>query len=49
MCWNKFNDQSWYKFDDERVEVVTIDEILSLSGGGDFHSAYILVWQRKAF
>jgi len=38
VAWNKFNNTHWVKFDDDKVSMVTNDEILSLSGGGDFHS-----------
>lgn len=34
----------WIKFDDEKVTPVTAEEILKLSGGGDWHCAYLLLY-----
>lgn len=41
--WIKKEDQ-WYKCDDDYVEPVDSDEILKLSGGGDWHCAYVLLY-----
>lgn len=41
--WIKKEDQ-WYKCDDDIVEPVESDEILKLSGGGDWHCAYVLLY-----
>jgi len=35
---------SWVKFDDDLVTPVTEEEILKLSGGGDWHCAYVLLY-----
>ncbi|KAI9500148.1 hypothetical protein BX070DRAFT_67053 [Coemansia spiralis] len=37
----------WYKFDDDNVSMVTDDEIIKLCGGGDWHTAYILLYRAK--
>ncbi|KAJ1770882.1 deubiquitinating enzyme [Coemansia sp. RSA 1813] len=37
----------WYKFDDDDVSLVTDEEILKLCGGGDWHTAYILLYRAK--
>ncbi|CAH8651265.1 unnamed protein product [Schistosoma margrebowiei] len=34
----------WFKFDDDRVSQVTAEDISRLSGGGDWHCAYILLY-----
>ena len=34
----------WLKFDDETVSCVSEDDILRLSGGGDWHCAYLLIY-----
>ncbi|CAH8870631.1 unnamed protein product [Trichobilharzia szidati] len=34
----------WLKYDDHRVSQVTEEDILRLSGGGDWHCAYILLY-----
>lgn len=36
----------WLKFDDDKVSVVSEDKIKSLSGGGDFHMAYELLYRK---
>ncbi|KAJ2655880.1 deubiquitinating enzyme, partial [Coemansia sp. RSA 1200] len=37
----------WYKFDDDNVSMVTDEDILKLCGGGDWHTAYILLYRAK--
>ena len=34
----------WAKLDDDKVTLVKEDQILKLSGGGDWHIAYILLY-----
>ena len=33
------------KFDDDKVSQVNEDEIVKLQGGGDWHTAYICLYQ----
>ncbi|BGP03291.1 Ubiquitin carboxyl-terminal hydrolase 6 [Rhodotorula toruloides] len=40
--------QEWYKFDDDKVSLVSKDKILALEGGGEDHSAYILLYRSKS-
>ncbi|GAA5945898.1 hypothetical protein JCM3775_003340 [Rhodotorula graminis] len=42
-----YDKQEWYKFDDEKVSLVSCDKILALEGGGEDHSAYILLYRSK--
>lgn len=37
-------EDKWFKFDDDSVSPVTSEEILRLSGGGDWPSAYVLLY-----
>lgn len=39
-----FTEDKWLKFDDDIVSPVTSEEILRLSGGGDWHCAYVLLY-----
>ncbi|XP_020826333.1 ubiquitin carboxyl-terminal hydrolase 14 isoform X2 [Phascolarctos cinereus] len=39
-----FPDDEWIKFDDDKVSIVTPEDILRLSGGGDWHIAYVLLY-----
>lgn len=41
--WIK-KDAQWYKCDDDFVEAVDSEEILKLSGGGDWHCAYVCLY-----
>jgi ubiquitin carboxyl-terminal hydrolase 14 len=43
VAWIKKEDQ-WYKCDDDYVEPIDSEEILKLSGGGDWHCAYVLLY-----
>ncbi|KAF5394899.1 Ubiquitin carboxyl-terminal hydrolase 14 [Paragonimus heterotremus] len=46
VAWVKVND-TWIKFDDDVVTPVSLEEILRLSGGGDWHCAYVLLYGPK--
>lgn len=43
VAWIKKEDQ-WFKCDDDLVEPVDSEEIMKLSGGGDWHCAYVLLY-----
>lgn len=43
VAWIKREDH-WFKCDDDIVEPVDSDEILKLSGGGDWHCAYVCLY-----
>eukprot|EP00761_Pharyngomonas_kirbyi_P011989 gb/GECH01012015.1/.p1 GENE.gb/GECH01012015.1/~~gb/GECH01012015.1/.p1 ORF type:complete len:471 (+),score=137.34 gb/GECH01012015.1/:1-1413(+) len=45
--WAKQDDGTWMKFDDDKVSEVKEDDIRNLSGGGDWHMAYILLYRAK--
>ena len=34
----------WIKFDDDNVSPVLSEDVLKLSGGGDWHCAYVLLY-----
>uniref|UniRef100_A0AC35TT10 Ubiquitin carboxyl-terminal hydrolase n=1 Tax=Rhabditophanes sp. KR3021 TaxID=114890 RepID=A0AC35TT10_9BILA len=42
--WVKIEGGKWVMCDDEHVEPVTEEQVLKLSGGGDWHCAYVLVY-----
>ena len=44
MAWVRHKGKVWLKFDDEDVAEVLEEDVLRLSGGGDWHSAYVLVY-----
>lgn len=45
--WARQKGDVWAKFDDDVVSQVTTEDILRLSGGGDWHCAYVLVYGPK--
>ncbi|XP_002069296.3 ubiquitin carboxyl-terminal hydrolase 14 isoform X1 [Drosophila willistoni] len=47
VAWVRSCGDVWFKFDDDDVTSVTTDEILRLSGGGDWHCAYVLLYGPK--
>lgn len=44
-AWVKQSDDSWVLFDDDTLVPKKSDEILALSGGGDWHMAYMLLYR----
>jgi len=47
LGWVKEADGRWIRYDDDTVSEVTEEDILKLSGGGDWHIAYILFYRSK--
>lgn len=47
IAWTKQDDGRWIKFDDDTTTVVTEEDVMALSGGGDWHSAYICIYETK--
>lgn len=47
MGWVRQKGDQWIKFDDDNVYPVDTEAILKLSGGGDWHCAYVLVYGPK--
>ncbi|KAF1742752.1 hypothetical protein MXB_3923 [Myxobolus squamalis] len=44
VAWIKIDNSKWAKLDDSVVTMVPESEILKLSGGGESHSAYLLLY-----
>ena len=42
--WVKQKGETWLKCDDDEVSPVHEEDVLKLSGGGDWHTAYLLVY-----
>lgn len=45
VAWVKGAGKTWIKYDDDKVSVHTEDEVLKLSGGGDWHMAYMCLYK----
>ena len=46
LAWVQYKGDTWLRFDDDEVTKVTIDEVMNLRGGGDWHMAYYLLYRR---
>nr|QBH73742.1 hypothetical protein [Franklinothrips vespiformis] len=44
VAWVRHTNDSWLKCDDETVTPITAEDVLKLSGGGDWHCAYVLLY-----
>ncbi|XP_066592024.1 ubiquitin carboxyl-terminal hydrolase 14 [Prorops nasuta] len=44
VAWVRQKSDVWLKCDDDTVSAVTSEEVLKLSGGGDWHCAYVLLY-----
>mmetsp|Transcript_18136 Transcript_18136/g.50816 ORF Transcript_18136/g.50816 Transcript_18136/m.50816 type:complete len:526 (+) Transcript_18136:3-1580(+) len=44
-AWTKQADGNWVLFDDDVLHIKKGDDILNLSGGGDWHMAYLLIYR----
>lgn len=47
MGWVRQEGDSWLVFDDEDVSECKTAEVLQLSGGGDWHMAYMCFYRYK--
>lgn len=44
VAWIRKKDDHWVKCDDDNISVVKNEDVLKLSGGGDWHCAYMLLY-----
>ncbi|KXJ12614.1 ubiquitin carboxyl-terminal hydrolase 14 [Exaiptasia diaphana] len=44
VAWIRKNEDEWYKCDDDNISGIHSEDILKLSGGGDWHCAYVLLY-----
>nr|QBH73746.1 hypothetical protein [Orthoderella ornata] len=44
VAWVRQKGDVWLKCDDDQVSPVTSEDVLKLSGGGDWHCAYVLLY-----
>lgn len=47
VAWVKHKEDNWIKCDDEKLSIVKDEDVLKLSGGGDWHVAYTLLYGPK--
>ena len=44
FSWVRQKGDTWLKCDDDEVSPVHEEDVMKLSGGGDWHTAYLLVY-----
>lgn len=44
VAWIRKKDDQWMKCDDDNISIVKNEDVLKLSGGGDWHCAYLLLY-----
>lgn len=44
VAWVRRKGDDWLMFDDDNVTGITSEDVLKLSGGGDWHCAYVLLY-----
>lgn len=44
VAWVRRKGDDWLMFDDDNVTGITSEDVLRLSGGGDWHCAYVLLY-----
>ncbi|XP_016840025.1 ubiquitin carboxyl-terminal hydrolase 14 isoform X2 [Nasonia vitripennis] len=49
VAWVRQKGDTWLKCDDENISIVTSEDVLKLSGGGDWHCAYVLLYGPRIF
>lgn len=49
VAWVRRKGDDWYMYDDDNVSPVTAEDVLRLSGGGDWHSAYVLLYGPRIY
>jgi ubiquitin carboxyl-terminal hydrolase 14 len=45
--WIRLGGDRWCMCDDDQVRMISSDDVLKLSGGGDWHCAYVLLYGPK--
>lgn len=48
VAWVKDKGLTWLKFDDDKVSAHTDEDVLKLSGGGDWHTSYQMLYRRTS-
>lgn len=47
VAWVRFEEDKWLMCDDDNIVPVSSQDVLKLSGGGDWHCAYVLLYAPK--
>merc|ERR1719454_169501 len=44
VAWVKYKGDTWIECNDDDVNPIHVEDVLKLSGGGDWHTAYLLLY-----
>ena len=44
MAWVRQKGDTWIECNDDDVRPIHVDDVMKLSGGGDWHTAYLLLY-----
>lgn len=44
VAWIRHKGDTWFECNDDLIQPIHVDDILKLSGGGDWHTAYLLLY-----
>merc|ERR1719225_2316764 len=44
VAWTKYKGDTWIECNDDDVNPIHVEDVLKLSGGGDWHTAYLLLY-----
>ena len=44
VAWTRYKGESWIECNDDTINPIHVEDVMKLSGGGDWHTAYILLY-----
>ena len=44
MAWVRYKGESWIECNDDVINPIHVEDVMKLSGGGDWHTAYLLLY-----
>merc|ERR1712080_560882 len=44
VAWVRYKGESWVECNDDTINPIHVEDVMKLSGGGDWHTAYLLVY-----
>ena len=44
VAWTRYKGESWIECNDDTINPIHVEDVMKLSGGGDWHTAYLLLY-----
>jgi ubiquitin carboxyl-terminal hydrolase 14 len=44
VAWVRYKRESWIECNDDTINPIHVEDVMKLSGGGDWHTAYLLLY-----